>query len=56
VLKRRHRAGIDIEVRVELDERYLQAAGFEQRADRRGGEAFARAGTTPPVTKMYLGM
>ena len=33
VLERRHRAGIDVEVRVELDQRHVQPAGFEQRAD-----------------------
>src|SRR5947207_2062757 len=43
VLKRRHRSRIDVEVRVELDQRHLHPAGFEQRADRRCGQAFAEA-------------
>src|SRR4051794_18684290 len=43
VLERRHRSGIDVEVRVELDQRHLHPAGFEQRADRRCGQTFAEA-------------
>ena len=30
VLKRRHRAGIDVEVRIEFDQSHVQAARFEQ--------------------------
>src|ERR1035437_5624168 len=41
VLIRRHRAGIHIEIRVELLQRALEAAIFEQRAERGGRQAFA---------------
>ncbi len=41
VLERVHRARIDVQVRIELEERDAQAARFEQRADRRRGEALA---------------
>ena len=39
VLERRHRAGVDVDVRVELLQGDLQAAGDEQPADRGGGDA-----------------
>jgi len=35
VLKRAHRAGIDVEVGIELLERHLESAIFQQRAQRR---------------------
>ena len=41
VLERRHRAGIDVDVRVELLEGDLEAAGDEEAADRGGGDALA---------------
>ena len=47
VLERRHRAGIDVDVRVELLQRDLQAAGHEQPADRGGGDALAERGDDP---------
>ena len=42
VLERRHRAGIDVDVGIELLQRDLEAARFEQRADRRRGDALCR--------------
>ena len=39
MLVRRHRAGVDVEVRVELHHRDADAPGLEQAADRRGGNA-----------------
>ena len=47
VLERRHRAGIDVDVRVELLQRDLQAARHEQAADRGGGDALAERGDDP---------
>ena len=47
VLERRHRAGVDVDVRVELLERDLQAARDEQAADRGGGDALAERGDDP---------
>ena len=41
VLERAHRARIDVDVRVELEERDFEAARFEQRGDGRGGEPLA---------------
>ena len=47
--------GIDVDVRVELEERDVEAAVLEQRADRGRRQPLAeRADTTPPVTKMNL--
>ena len=40
VLERRHRAGIDVDVRVELLHRHAEAALDEQAPKRRGGDAF----------------
>ena len=42
VLERAHRAGIDVEIRIELLHDDLQAAMLEQRAERRGGQPFAQ--------------
>ena len=39
VLERRHRARIDVEVRIELHHRDAQSALHEQSAERRGGDA-----------------
>ena len=47
VLERRHRPGIDVDVRIELLERDLQAARHEQAADRGGGDALAERGDDP---------
>jgi hypothetical protein len=52
VLVRRHRARIDVDVRVELLQADRQAAGDEQPADGGGGDALPSDETTPPVTKM----
>ena len=41
VLIRAHRAGIHVEIRIELLQRDLEAAIFEQGAERGGGQAFA---------------
>jgi len=42
VLKRAHRARIDIDVGVELDHRDPEATGLEDRAQGGGGDAFAQ--------------
>ena len=44
VLERAHRARIDVDVRVELDHRNLEAARLEDRAERGGGDALAQRG------------
>ena len=44
VLERVHRAGVDVDVRVELLDRDLQSAGLEEAAERGGGDALAEAG------------
>ena len=41
VLKRRHRAGVDVDIRIQLDQRDAKASSFKQTADRRRGETFA---------------
>ena len=41
VLERRHRARIDVEVRIELQHRHAQPALDEQSAERRGGDSLA---------------
>ena len=42
VLERAHRARIDVDVRVELDHRDLEAAGLEDRTERGGSNALAQ--------------
>ena len=44
VLERVHRAGVDVEVGVELLHRHPQPAGLQQAAEGRGGEALAQRG------------
>ena len=44
VLKRAHRAGVNIDIRVQLLRGNLEAAAFEQAAERRGRDAFAQTG------------
>ena len=44
VLERRHRAGVDVEVGVELLQRDLEAPRLEERADRGRRDALAEAG------------
>ena len=41
VLIGRHRAGIDVEIGIELAQADLVAARLQQRAERRGGQTFA---------------
>ena len=41
VLERVHRPGINIQIRIEFLENYAQTTGFEQRAERGCGQAFA---------------
>ena len=52
MLKRAHRAGIDVEVGIELLERHLESAIFEQRAQRAAVRPLPSELTTPPVTKI----
>ena len=54
VLERRHRAGIDVDVGIELLQRDLEAARLEQGADGCRGDPLAQPDTTPPVMKMYF--
>src|SRR6266446_7217848 len=42
VLKRTHRPGIDVDVRIHLEQRHAQAARFEQSAHRRSCQTFAQ--------------
>src|SRR6267154_2250493 len=42
VLERRHCARVDIEIRIEFDQRHSHAARFEQRSDRRRRQAFTQ--------------
>ena len=42
MLEGRHRARIDIDIRVELNQRDPQPACFEQRSNRRGRQTFAQ--------------
>ncbi len=44
VLERRHRAGIDVDVGIELEVGYLDAARFEDRPEAGGGDALAQTG------------
>src|SRR5690606_14249977 len=44
MLGRRHRAGVDVEIRVELPQADLVAARLQHRAERRGGKALAQRG------------
>src|SRR5690606_31737256 len=67
VLERAHRARIDVDVRVELEQGDPDAARLEQRGDRRGGDALAERGhhatgdeyefghEGPPVKRDYTG-
>ena len=56
VLVRRHRAGIDVEIGVELLDGDGDAAGFEDAAESRVVMPLPTELTTPPVTKMYFGI
>ena len=44
VLERRHGAGVDVQVRIELHQVDLEAAGFEQAADGGRGQSLAETG------------
>ena len=44
VLVRRHRPGVDVDVRVELEDRDVEAACLEEPADAGGGDALAQRG------------
>ncbi len=55
VLEWRHRAGVDIEVGVELDQRDLDAARFKDRCERRRRNALAQRGHHTAGDKDVLG-
>ena len=42
VLKRAHRAGVDVDVGIELEEGDFEAARFEDRGEGSGGNTFAK--------------
>ncbi len=44
VLKRAHRAGVDVDVGIELEEGDFEAARFEDRGEGSGGDTFAKGG------------
>src|SRR5262249_36344176 len=55
VLERRHRAGIDVDVRVQLDVGDADAARFEDRGEGSGGDAFPQRGNYTACYKDILG-
>ena len=55
VLERVHRARVDVDVRVELLHRDPQAAGLEQAAERRRGDALPEGGRHAPRDEDVLG-
>ncbi len=55
VLERRHRARIDVDVGIELDQRDLDLARFEDRGERGGGDALAEGGDHPTRHEDILG-
>src|SRR4029079_11043475 len=54
VLVRRHRPGVDVDVRIELEDRDPETPGLEQPADAGGGDAFAERGGHPSGHKDIL--
>ena len=52
VLERTHRAGIHVDVRIQLHHADLEAASFEDGAQRGCRDAFPSEETTPPVTQI----
>ncbi len=54
VLKRAHRAGVDVDVGIELEKSDFEAARFEDRGEEAAAIPLPREDTTPPVTKTYL--
>ena len=55
VLERAHRARIDVDVRIELDHRDLEAARFEDRGEGGGGDALAQGGNHTAGDEDILG-
>ena len=55
VLERAHRPGIDVDVGIELEVGDLDAAGFENGAERGGGDAFAQRGHDTAGNEDVLG-
>src|SRR5439155_11792272 len=55
VLVRRHRARVDVEVRIELLHADVQAPSLEDRADGRGGDALPQGGDNSARHKDKLG-
>ena len=55
VLERVHRAGVDVEVRVEFLHRHLQPAGGQQLAEAAGGQALAQRGDDAAADEEMLG-
>src|SRR5688572_19795096 len=55
VLERRHRPGIDVDVRVQLDVGDADAAGFENRGEGRGGDALPQRGNYAAGYENILG-
>ena len=55
VLEGRHRARVDIDVRIELDHRHLQTARFEDGRQRSGGDALPERGDNAAGHKYVLG-
>ena len=56
VLIRRHRARIDVDVRIELLHTDMQAARLQDRAEGRCGNSLPSEETTPPVTNTNFAM
>jgi len=52
MLIRAHRAGIDVEIGVELAQAHRKAARLQQAPERREHKPLPREETTPPVMKM----
>ena len=55
VLERRHRARIDVDVRIELDDGDFEAARFEDRGEGGGGDALAQRGNDAAGDEDELG-
>ena len=56
VLERIHRAGIDVDVWVELLDDHLQAAGLEESSEGGGGDALPESGGHSPRDEDVLGL
>ena len=55
VLERAHRARIDVDVRIELEQGDFEAARFEDRSERGGGDPFAKGGHNAAGDEYKLG-